>query len=71
MDLDLMQEPVTERPGATRRRYGRTATGQVTWQALQELRDREDHVIGVGELFTVHGWPQQPACSDCVPVVLA
>lgn len=56
------------RPGASRRRYGKDGTGRQVYQALHEIMDANDHVVGVGELFTVSD--NRPLCGDCRQVVL-
>jgi hypothetical protein len=67
------------RPTATRRRYGRDATGRQCYQALQELQCANGHVIAAGEVFTVttrtSGVTDKvqsnvPLCGDCREVVL-
>jgi hypothetical protein len=74
-----MIETTRGRPAATRRRYGKDGTGRQVYQALVEIIDGADHVIGVGELFTittrtsgVTGRVQSnvPLCGDCRKVVL-
>lgn len=77
MMLDLGQ--FRARPGASRRRYGKDGHGRQVYQALHEQRCIHDHVIGVGELFTITTatsgvtgivGTNQPLCGDCRKVVL-
>lgn len=64
----MIAETYSDRPGATRRRYTRDKDGRVVYEALHELRDADDHVIAVGELFTVTATAAR--CLDCRSVRL-
>lgn len=64
----------TRRKAPTRRKYGRDRAGRQVFQAILEVLDRDGHVIGIGELFTVAArgtGGTVPVCRDCRPFEVA